>query len=64
MSRIADPPLATAANVSFIAGGAVVAAGLIWGIVDVAQGNDGEDDSAVQVAFSPFGIRLTGRLPW
>lgn len=56
--------LATAANVSFIAGGAVAAAGLIWGIVDVAQSGDDADEPAVSVGIVPFGVTLSGPLPW
>lgn len=55
---------ATAANVSLIAGGAVAAIGLTWGIIDLATSGSSGQEGHASVTISPFGVTLRGPLPW
>jgi tetratricopeptide (TPR) repeat protein len=48
---------ATLANISFVVGGLVLAAGLTWGIVSIAAGGDGGDEGA-DVAIGPGSLSL------
>lgn len=55
---------ATAANVFVIAGSAVAAIGLTWGIVDWATSGEPEAQPRVEVGLSPSGAMLRVPLPW
>lgn len=55
---------ATAANVSLIAGSAVAAIGLTWGIIDLVTSGQPDEEPGVEVSISPFGVALSGPLPW
>ena len=50
----------TAALAATVAGGALLAGGVIWGIVDAAAGPP-ETDQAVRVSLSPRGVAVAGR---
>ena len=51
---------ATAANATFIASGVVVAAGVIWGVVDVVTVSKKKQQTSVRLELSPSGLRCVG----
>ncbi|NUO52209.1 MAG: tetratricopeptide repeat protein [Polyangiaceae bacterium] len=52
---------ATAANITFAISGAVLAAGVIWGIVDVVDAGDGNDSpTSLRIEITTGGARLVG----
>lgn len=54
--------LATAANVLFVVGGAVAAAGLVWILLATGGGDDGETQNAAVVELGPGMVVVRGHL--
>jgi len=52
--------MATLANVFFVVGGVIVAAGVTWGVIDL-MGDDEEGEPDADLAILPGGLLVTGR---